>query len=75
MFKYSTASSNRYENKAKLKNNWKSIWELKWKMVKYKTIYHNRDYNIIIKKIEIRNLKFLLQFRDNSNLKLLIVIE
>ena len=57
MFKNSTASSNRYENKAKLKNNWKSIWELKGKMMKYKSIYHNRDYNIIIKKIEIIKFK------------------
>ena len=65
MFKYCSALSNRYKNKAKLKNNWKSIWDLKGKMLKYKTIYHNRDYNIIIKKIEIIKLKFLFQYRDN----------
>ena len=50
MFKYYSAVSNRYENKAKLKNNWKWIWDLKGKMLKYKTIYHNRDYHIITKK-------------------------
>ena len=50
MFKYCSAVSNRYENKAKLKNNWKSIWDLKEEMLKYKTIYTNRDYHIIIKK-------------------------
>ena len=65
MFKYCSAVSNRYENKAKLKNNWKSIWDLKGKMLKYKTIYHNRDYHIIIKKLEIIKIKFLYQYKDN----------
>ena len=57
MFKYCSAVSNRYENKAKLKNNWKSMWDLKGKMLKYKTIYHNRDYHIIIKKNRNNKIK------------------
>jgi len=56
MFKNSTASSNRYENKAKLKNNWKTIWDIKWKILKYKTIYDNKEYDIII--IKNRNKKY-----------------
>jgi len=33
------------------------MWDLKGKMLKYKTIYHNRDYHIIIKKNRNNKIK------------------
>ena len=48
------------KTKQKLKNNWKWIWDLKGKMLKYKTIYHNRDYDNIIKKNRNNKIKIFI---------------